>query len=219
MTTLPWLGDLDPAELRKHMGRLGLELSLAEAGQVVSALDADGDGGVSITEFLGYMKRYRTGQFERPAETPAQRAQAIRRARVSDYAPHPTPALYRAVWAQFCGWLERHALEGSRCTVRGFCRLGYHEGWVGGRSKAGATVHGGAAESWDECRTGRAPRRWREPLLLLDPGWLALHGLRHSRATAAKALLAAGGGVILMRPGIFHWWFSIRNKQGGGGAG
>jgi Ca2+-binding EF-hand superfamily protein len=45
-------GSLDPAELRHFLRGLGLELAPTAAEEVVSALDVDGDGFVTLPEFF-----------------------------------------------------------------------------------------------------------------------------------------------------------------------
>ena len=45
-------GSLDPAELRHFLHSLGLELAPNAAEEVVSALDVDGDGFVTLSEFF-----------------------------------------------------------------------------------------------------------------------------------------------------------------------
>ena len=45
-------GDVDREEFRKAMNRLGLGLSWEQIGQCVDVLDKDGDGVVSLKEFM-----------------------------------------------------------------------------------------------------------------------------------------------------------------------
>ena len=55
-------GELDPAELLNALRDLGLPLTLEEVQQAVAEIDCDGDGTVSIKEFLSLLN-YRVRRF------------------------------------------------------------------------------------------------------------------------------------------------------------
>eukprot|EP01045_Picozoa_sp_COSAG04_P021725 COSAG04_NODE_2366_length_4262_cov_66.150613_2_plen_262_part_00 len=173
-------GNMTPAELRAHMGKLGAELSADEAALVVDALDTDRDGGLSAAEFLAYMKGYRPGQLTRPQVSPMQRISLAWQARVGGYVPAADAALYAEVWRGLCEWLNAAVLRGARCRVKGWCRVVYVQAWrarVGGRRRAAHRV----------------------PLLLLEPEWAAAHGLSLRQSAVPVAADERAGQPVTVR--------------------
>lgn len=115
-------GDLSAQELQWHLGRIGCAFTCAEAQTVVEALDADGDGGVSVEEFIAYMRGYRPGQLTRPAVAPMKRISLARHDRIGEFlAAGSSAALFStcgAGWAS--GWTCRCCAApaaGSRAGV------------------------------------------------------------------------------------------------------
>lgn len=113
------------------MAKFGLRLSVPEADLIVRALDADGDGGVSVSEFLNYMRRYRPGQFTRPALSPAARRTAawcvVETALLAALHPWtPTPAAATLIvhpcsrlWVTQAGTRAGVRLDPDRRALRG----------------------------------------------------------------------------------------------------
>ena len=173
-------GVMSPAELQLHMGKIGCKFSEVEAATVVTALDVDGDGGVSVQEFITFMRGYRPGQLLQPKLSVAQRIAVARHERVDGYLQASNVAVYQEVWRGLCEWLDVHVLQGASCRVKGWCRLVYVDAW---------RYHGGRR------------RKGQLPLLVLDDEWALTHGVRLARGvTTVAADTSSGHAVVELTP-------------------
>lgn len=169
-------GSMSPAELRLHMARIGCKFSEAEAATVVAALDADGDGDVSVQEFIAYMRGYRPGQLLRPKVDAAQRIAVARHERVNKYSLEASnAAIYREVWCGLCDWLDVQVLRKAACRVKGWCRVVYVDAW--------------------RYRGGRR-RRGQLPMLVFDDDWALTHCVRLAHGVNAVAADTRSGQSV-----------------------
>lgn len=173
-------GSMSSAELQLHLSRIGCRLSLPEAATVVAALDADGDGGVSVHEFITFMRGYRPGQLLRPTVGTMRRIAVARHARVDGYLQASNAAVYHEVWRGLGDWLDMQVLRGATCRVKGWCRVVYVDAW---RYRGGHRHKG------------------RLPLLVLDDDWAMTHGIRLARGVnAVPADMRRGQAVAELTP-------------------
>lgn len=168
-------GSMSPAELQLHMGRIGCRLSLPEAATVVTALDADGDGSVSVHEFITFMRGYRPGQLLRPTTDTMRRIAIARHERVDGYLQASNAALYQEVWRGLCDWLDMQVLRGATCRVKGWCRVVYVDAW----RYRGGKRHSGQL-----------------PLLVIDNGWAKTHGVRLAHGVSAVPADTSSGQAV-----------------------